>query len=55
LEIENWKIFSTTIPPLIDYRLRRETKISENHFGYKLAKSIMEAIYLLAEMSNRKV
>ena len=38
---------------VIDHRLRHETTISENQFGFMLGRSTMEVIYLLRRLMKR--
>ena len=38
---------------VIEQRLRHETRISENQFGFMLGRSTMEAIYLLRRLMER--
>ena len=38
---------------MIEYKLRKETHISDNQFGFMFGRSIMEVIYLLLGLMER--
>ena len=38
---------------VIEHRLRRETRVSENQFGFMLGRSTIEAIFLLRRLMEK--